>query len=92
LFADARHGEAPPVGQVRELVAYVREHRDAPQEAPFDIVLGGASPTGTAEAQDLLGPLAEAGATWWDERQLQGGAGLDKLGPVLRRVEQGPPA
>lgn len=92
LFADARHGEAPPVGQVRELVAYVQEHRDAPQDAPFDIVLGGASPTGTAEAQDLLGPLAEAGATWWDERQLQGGAGLDKLGPVLRRVEQGPPA
>lgn len=91
LFATARHGEAPPADQVRDLVAYVREHRDARQDAPFDIVLGGASPAGTGEAQDLLGPLIEAGATWWDERQLQGGAGLDKLGPVLRRVEQGPP-
>lgn len=85
LFTNARHGVAPPVDEVRELVAYVREHRTD----PFDVVLGGV--TTPADAADVLGPLVEAGATWWDERQLQGGPDLDRLAPVLRRVEQGPP-
>jgi alkanesulfonate monooxygenase SsuD/methylene tetrahydromethanopterin reductase-like flavin-dependent oxidoreductase (luciferase family) len=91
LFADARHGHLPPVDQVRDLVAYVRRHR-AGQDGPFEIVLGGRSPGDPAEAGDLLAPLADAGATWWDERQLQTTVDLDKLAPVLRRVEQGPPA
>jgi hypothetical protein len=39
----------------------------------------------------LLGPLVEAGATWWDERQLQSSDEIDRLAPVLHRIEQGPP-
>jgi hypothetical protein len=39
----------------------------------------------------LIEPLRDAGATWWDERQLQTGDDLYRLDPVLRRVEQGPP-
>jgi hypothetical protein len=31
------------------------------------------------------------GATWWDERQLQSSDDIDRLVPVLRRIEQGPP-
>jgi alkanesulfonate monooxygenase SsuD/methylene tetrahydromethanopterin reductase-like flavin-dependent oxidoreductase (luciferase family) len=89
LFATARHGQVPPVDQVRDLVAYVRQHRD---DSPFEIVLGGRTPGNPARARDLIGPLADAGATWWDERQLQTGAELDQLAPVLRRIEQGPPA
>ena len=34
----------------------------------------------------------EAGATWWDERQLQTSADLWRLDPIMRRIEQGPPA
>ncbi|WP_328335273.1 MULTISPECIES: LLM class flavin-dependent oxidoreductase [unclassified Streptomyces] len=89
LFASARHGQIPPVDEVRELVAYLRRLRaDA---APFEIVLGGASPTDAARAHDVIGPLIEAGATWWDERRLQTGEGLDRFEPVMRRIEQGPP-
>jgi hypothetical protein len=36
-------------------------------------------------------PYADAGATGWDERQLQRGPDIDRLEPVLRRVEAGPP-
>jgi hypothetical protein len=36
--------------------------------------------------------LLDAGAIWWDERQLQSSEEIDRLAPVLRRVEQGPPA
>jgi alkanesulfonate monooxygenase SsuD/methylene tetrahydromethanopterin reductase-like flavin-dependent oxidoreductase (luciferase family) len=89
LFASARHGHAPPAEEVRDLVAYVRRHRS---DDPFEIVLGGVSPADTAKAHDLIGPLIDAGATWWDERQLQSGDDLDRLEPVLRRIEQGPPA
>ncbi|WOT36110.1 LLM class flavin-dependent oxidoreductase [Streptomyces coeruleorubidus] len=93
LFTDARHGHVPPLDQVRDLVAYVREQREGgPSDAPFEIVLGGATPGGDAErTRDVIGPLAEAGATWWDERQIQTSEAIDRLAPVLRRIEQGPP-
>lgn len=92
LFADAKHGHVPPIGQVHDLVAYVEKQREGRSGTPFDIVLGGASPGGdAAKARDLIGPLADAGVTWWDERQIQTSEGLDQLEPVLRRVEQGPP-
>ena len=90
LFTTAGHGEMPPVDQVRDLVAYVRQHREDDQA--FEVVLGGVSPGNPSRARDLLAPLVEAGATWWDERQLQTSDDLDRLTPVLRRIEQGPPA
>jgi hypothetical protein len=93
LFIDARHGQVPPVEQVRDLVAYIQQHRDDDlHERPFEIVLGGASPGDRNRCRDLLGPLVDAGATWWDERQLQGSGEVDRLAPVLSRIEQGPPA
>jgi hypothetical protein len=90
LFESARHGEAPPVAEVRELVDYVMAQRGERAER-FDVVVGGVSPAGVAAA-DLLGPLREAGATWWDERQPQATPDHYLAEPVLRRVEAGPPA
>jgi hypothetical protein len=89
LFTTAKHGHIPPVDQVRDLVSYVRQHRD---DSPFDIVLGGATPGDPAKARDLIAPLADAGATWWDERQLQTSDDLHRLTPILRRIDHGPPA
>jgi alkanesulfonate monooxygenase SsuD/methylene tetrahydromethanopterin reductase-like flavin-dependent oxidoreductase (luciferase family) len=89
LFTTARHGQPPPVDQVRDLVSYIREQRG---DGPFEIVLGGVSPGNPAQARELIEPLIEAGATWWDERQLQTSDDLDRRAPVLRRIEQGPPA
>ncbi|MFL6145509.1 MAG: LLM class flavin-dependent oxidoreductase [Labedaea sp.] len=91
LFAAARHGQFPPVDQVRDLVTYVHQHRQE-RDRPFEIVLGGISPGDPAKAGDLIAPLAQAGATWWDERQLQASDDLDRLTPVLRRIDEGPPA
>ncbi|WP_326691644.1 MULTISPECIES: LLM class flavin-dependent oxidoreductase [unclassified Streptomyces] len=92
LFNSAKHGDIPPVEEVRDLVSYVRRHRDGQGDSPFELVLGGATPADPAKARDLIGPLADAGATWWDERQFQTGEDLYRLAPVLRRIEQGPPA
>jgi alkanesulfonate monooxygenase SsuD/methylene tetrahydromethanopterin reductase-like flavin-dependent oxidoreductase (luciferase family) len=89
LFATAQHGHPPALDEVRDLVAYVNEHREA--DGPFEVVLGGVSPGDPAKARELIEPLAEAGATWWDERQMQGGEDFYQLAPVLRRIEQGPP-
>jgi alkanesulfonate monooxygenase SsuD/methylene tetrahydromethanopterin reductase-like flavin-dependent oxidoreductase (luciferase family) len=90
LFLSAKHGYVPPVDEVRELVEYVRAQRDGDANRPFEIVLGGPSPTEPGAARDLLGPLVEAGATWWDERRPQDEE-IAKLEPVLRRVAAGPP-
>ncbi|WP_131740322.1 LLM class flavin-dependent oxidoreductase [Actinomadura roseirufa] len=96
LFTSALHGHAPPVEEVRDLVAYVRGQRDAlgdrPAGHPFEIVVGGVSPTEPGRARDVLGPLLDAGATWWDERQRMDIDDLHRLSPMLARIEQGPPA
>ncbi|MEU9852172.1 LLM class flavin-dependent oxidoreductase [Streptomyces sp. NPDC047974] len=93
LFETARHGHVPDVAEVRELVGYVRARRaETGAEGPFEFVLGGATPADPARARDVVGPLRDAGATWWDERMVQGGPDLDRLAPVLRRAEAGPPA
>jgi hypothetical protein len=92
LFMTAKHGVVPPVEEVRELISYVRELREDGGERPFEIVLGGVTPGDPAEAAAVIEPLAAAGATWWDERQLQVGPDLQRLEAVLRRVGHGPPA
>jgi alkanesulfonate monooxygenase SsuD/methylene tetrahydromethanopterin reductase-like flavin-dependent oxidoreductase (luciferase family) len=88
LFDTARHGVIPPVDQVRDLIAFLEEQRKG-VDRPFEIVLGGA--TEPSKARDQVGPLADAGATWWDERQLQASEDLHRLEPVLRRIDGGPP-
>jgi alkanesulfonate monooxygenase SsuD/methylene tetrahydromethanopterin reductase-like flavin-dependent oxidoreductase (luciferase family) len=90
LFQSANHGEAPPVDEVRGLIAYLGEHR-ADSTTPYDVVVGGISPADPAQARALVEPLAEAGATWWDDRQLITGTDFYRLEPVMRRIEQGPP-
>jgi alkanesulfonate monooxygenase SsuD/methylene tetrahydromethanopterin reductase-like flavin-dependent oxidoreductase (luciferase family) len=92
MFIDAPHGHVPPVDQVRDLVAYVTQHREDASDRPFEIVLGGATPGDPAKARDVIAPLAEVGATWWDERQIQTSDDVYRLTPVLRRVNHGPPA
>jgi alkanesulfonate monooxygenase SsuD/methylene tetrahydromethanopterin reductase-like flavin-dependent oxidoreductase (luciferase family) len=89
LFLSARHGQAPDAAELRDLIGYVARHRGAPMEG-FDVIVGGATPAGPG-ARAVIEPLAEAGATWWDERQDPGGPDLYSLEPVLRRVRQGPP-
>ncbi|MFD5696795.1 LLM class flavin-dependent oxidoreductase [Streptomyces lasiicapitis] len=92
LFESAKHGEIPPLGEFRELVAYVEGERERlGARGAYEFVLGGATPGDADHAGELLAPLRDAGATWWDERQLQTGPGIDRLDPVLRRIEQGPP-
>ncbi|MFC5723940.1 LLM class flavin-dependent oxidoreductase [Streptomyces gamaensis] len=93
LFRSAVHGHTPPVDEVRELADCVRRERAGAGRsgAPFDLVVGAVSPAAPAKARDLIGPLVDAGATWWDERQLMDGE-LGRLEPVLRRTEQGPPS
>ncbi|MFE7506865.1 LLM class flavin-dependent oxidoreductase [Promicromonospora sp. NPDC057488] len=98
LFASG-HGVPPTPGEVREVAGYVTEHRTTAQGSsggvpssdggPFEVVVGGL--TTPEAATDVVGPLVEAGATWWDERGLYESPDLYSLPAVLRRVEAGPP-
>jgi alkanesulfonate monooxygenase SsuD/methylene tetrahydromethanopterin reductase-like flavin-dependent oxidoreductase (luciferase family) len=92
LFTRARHGQIPDADELRELIAYVNRFRDDRDGETFDVVVGGATPGEPAAARALIAPLADLGATWWDERQVQTGGDFHRLDPVLRRVRQGPPA
>jgi hypothetical protein len=82
----------PAVREVRELVGFLRGCRaqNGLADKPFDIIVGGTSPAGPAAGHDLVGPLADLGITWWDER-MPWGDDLERTEPILRRIEQGPP-
>jgi alkanesulfonate monooxygenase SsuD/methylene tetrahydromethanopterin reductase-like flavin-dependent oxidoreductase (luciferase family) len=84
LFETARHGQIPPVDLARDLISYLRRQRG---DGPFEIVLGGQT-----SSHEQVAPLAELGATWWDERFPMSGDDFYRLTPVMRRIEQGPPA
>ena len=58
-------------------------------DQPFDLVLGGTTKPGAA-AVDRVGPLAEAGVTWWDERMPYSPELVD-ADATRRRIEAGPP-
>lgn len=91
LLTGTEEGTVPPVGEVRDLVAFLGDQRAAAGLAgqPFDVVIGGTTPMdGTGGEQVAV--LAEAGATWWDER-IPFGPDLDQMAPLLRRAEHGPP-
>ncbi|GAA1025543.1 MULTISPECIES: LLM class flavin-dependent oxidoreductase [Amycolatopsis] len=88
LFKNATHGVVPAAEDVRDVVSYARKHGAGEK---FEFVVGGRTPGDPARARDLIAPLAEAGATWWDERQLITTSDLDRLEPTLRRISQGPP-
>ncbi|HEY3686106.1 MAG TPA: LLM class flavin-dependent oxidoreductase [Streptosporangiaceae bacterium] len=91
LIAGADGGQVPPASEVRRLVEYVSAHRAEAglTDRPYDVVIGGTTPP-TPAAAALVAPLAEAGATWWDE-QMPFDETIDRLEPILRRIEYGPP-
>jgi alkanesulfonate monooxygenase SsuD/methylene tetrahydromethanopterin reductase-like flavin-dependent oxidoreductase (luciferase family) len=89
LFKSARHGDTPSPDELRDLVNYIAQQRGDRAKDPFDIVVGGVSEPTTAA--DLIGPLREAGATWWDERLAQANPDHYRAEPILRRIEAGPP-
>jgi len=90
-MAGFENARTPDVSEVRELVMFLRGCRaeNGLADRPFDIVIGGRSPAGAA-GRDLVGPLADLGVTWWDER-MPWGDDLERTEPIMRRIEQGPP-
>ena len=89
LFETARHGQIPPVDQVRDLVAYVHRQRDRPgavRDRPRR-----RHPATPRSAHDLIAPLADAGATLVGRtaapdrpglRPARAGAAPDQRGPA----------
>lgn len=92
VMAGMATAQPPEVSEVRELVEFLRGCRaeNGLANKPFDIVVGGASLPGPAAGRDVVGPLADLGITWWDER-MPWGDSAERVEPILRRIEQGPP-
>jgi alkanesulfonate monooxygenase SsuD/methylene tetrahydromethanopterin reductase-like flavin-dependent oxidoreductase (luciferase family) len=83
--------QPPDVTVIAEMHEFFQARRAEArrQTAPFDLVVGGSTAGKADKARDILGPLADAGATWWDERFPF--EQLDKADAVRARIEQGPP-
>jgi alkanesulfonate monooxygenase SsuD/methylene tetrahydromethanopterin reductase-like flavin-dependent oxidoreductase (luciferase family) len=92
-MAGMEDARPPTVSDVRDLVTFLRGCRAETgfADRPFDIVVGGTTSDGRAAGHDVVGPLAELGVTWWEERT-PWGDDLERAEPLLRRIDQGPPA
>lgn len=90
LFPNYAEQPPPEVEDVRGLAAFLAECRDREGLAgePFELVVGGR--TEGARAKEVVAALAEAGATWWDER-VPFDETLVKADTYRRRIEEGPP-
>jgi len=90
LSGQGRKPRQPDAATVGEIAAFLRGRRAAAgiRYEPFDLVMSGTSPADPAAAADLVGPLEQAGATWWAECIWDD---LERAEPMVRRVEQGPP-
>lgn len=75
------------IGEVREVVAYVRKHRTS--DAPLEVVLSGESlPDGDMVSGGSVGAYADAGMTWWLDVMSDWRGGFEAQ---RERVQQGPP-
>jgi alkanesulfonate monooxygenase SsuD/methylene tetrahydromethanopterin reductase-like flavin-dependent oxidoreductase (luciferase family) len=92
LFPGYPEQRPPAVADVRDLAAFLAKCRaeEGRDRTPFELVVGGRTTGERARDADLVGPLAEAGATWWDER-VPFDHTLDKADTYRRRIELGPP-
>jgi alkanesulfonate monooxygenase SsuD/methylene tetrahydromethanopterin reductase-like flavin-dependent oxidoreductase (luciferase family) len=75
--------------EYRDVARHVAEHRPAALgRLPFEIVADGSTPPVRSRAAAIVGPFAEAGATWWIEADWSA-VSVDAL---RRRIDSGPPA
>ena len=79
-----RQPDPATVREIRDFLSRERARAGRDRE-PFDLVLSG---TSSGAATDLVGPLAEAGGTWWLECRWDD---LERAEPMVRRADQGPP-
>jgi alkanesulfonate monooxygenase SsuD/methylene tetrahydromethanopterin reductase-like flavin-dependent oxidoreductase (luciferase family) len=56
---------SPTPGELSDIIAYTMEHRSS--SAPFEVAVGDSLSGATRPPAEVVGPYAEAGATWWLE-------------------------
>jgi hypothetical protein len=90
VIRDGQPGNVEP-DDVRAMLSWLREHGGAGEG--FDFVVEGETAPGDAEdATSKIGPLRDAGATWWLETRWQLLNDREQqLTEVRNRIEAGPP-
>jgi alkanesulfonate monooxygenase SsuD/methylene tetrahydromethanopterin reductase-like flavin-dependent oxidoreductase (luciferase family) len=86
MSPEGQHQPLTP-DDIRAIRAYVSEHKG--EDAPYDIIMEGETPGDDPQkAADTVGPMVEAGATWWLEAMWTDPNWQQN---ILTRVRQGPP-
>jgi alkanesulfonate monooxygenase SsuD/methylene tetrahydromethanopterin reductase-like flavin-dependent oxidoreductase (luciferase family) len=71
---------------LRTIQEYIGRYRRT--ESPFDVVVGGSTPSDREKGAEIVDPWIRAGATWWSE-DINGWRG--SLDEMKERIKQGPP-
>lgn len=73
--------------ELRPITAWLDRERPTWRSDGFDVVAQGTTPADRERAAGIVGPWAEAGATWWIDADWQGAT----VESQLRRIRGGPP-
>ncbi|MFX0094927.1 MAG: LLM class flavin-dependent oxidoreductase [Candidatus Hodarchaeota archaeon] len=70
----------------KDIVVYIKKYRTTSD--PFDICIGGETPSDSIEAAKIIKPFINAGITWWTEdvNDMRG-----SLNEMRERIKAGPP-
>jgi alkanesulfonate monooxygenase SsuD/methylene tetrahydromethanopterin reductase-like flavin-dependent oxidoreductase (luciferase family) len=79
-------GEIIRPDDLRAAVEYTLAHRSSSE--PFDVVIGGHTPSDPRQAADRIRPYADLGVTWWVEAVMEGFGTVEQ---TRQRLRQGPP-
>lgn len=86
--SDGGNAEITP-DHVREMRAFVTQHRPDDATTPFDIVVEGSTPADSpAKGREAVAPYAEAGITWWLDSFWSEPNDPDT---IRERIDAGPP-
>ncbi len=88
VFPELKEGAVPSPQDLREIIAYVQQHRT--REDAFDVVMNGYTSEDTGEASSTVAPYIAEGLTWWLERIDP--TRLFSVEEARQRIVAGPPS
>lgn len=87
VFPELKEGAVPSPQDLREIIAYVQQHRT--RQDAFDVVINGYTSEDTGEAGSTVAPYIAEGLTWWLERIDP--TRLFSVEEARQRIAAGPP-
>ncbi|MFX1537286.1 MAG: hypothetical protein ACFFDI_24020 [Promethearchaeota archaeon] len=77
-----------PLLELKAILEYINSYQTESQSEPFEVMVGGTTPSDPDKDAEIVGKYIDAGATWWSE-EINGLRG--SFEEMREKIRQGPP-